>query len=127
MAGPQGYADVVATQIEAITPLLTDFFDMEMGLYEQFEKVTTKSQSGRAIRMPIELHPGGSLRAVNLDGGSLGTGTAPGYDFTSMSPVDTVFALSWTLKAKFTSDSDSKSVVDTVQRAIASGIEGAKI
>ena len=45
MAGPQVFNDVVAAQIEAITPLLTDFFDMEMGLYERFEKITSKTQS----------------------------------------------------------------------------------
>ena len=123
----QVYNDVVATQIEAITPLLTNFFDTEMGLFERFEKIQSKTQSGRAIRMPIELRPGGQLRMVNLDNGALGVGSAPTYDYTSMSPVDTVFALSWSLKARFTTDSSQKAVVDTVQRALASGIEAAKI
>lgn len=124
---PQAYADVAAVQIEAITPLLTGFFDEEQGLYEKFEKIQSKSQSGRSIRMPIEIRPGGSMRAVNIDNGPLGTGTAPKYDYTLMSPVDSVFALSWSLKSKFTTDSDAKAVVDTVQRTIASGIAEAKI
>ena len=123
----QSYADVSAVQIEAITPLLTGFFDEEMGLFERFEKIQSKSQSGRNMRMPIELRPGGTLRAVNLDNGALGTGSGPIYDYQEMSPVDTVFALSWSLKSKFTTDSDQKAVVDTVQRTLASGIEGAKI
>lgn len=123
----QAYADVAATQIEAITPLLTDFFDMEMGLFERFDKIQSKSQSGRNLRMPIELRPGGKMRAINLDGGSFGTGSGPQYDYQEVSPVDSAFVLAWTLKSKFTSDSDAKSVVDTVQRTLASGIEGAKI
>ena len=123
----QSYDNVVAVQIEAITPLLTDFFDMEMGLFERFEKIQSKSQSGRNLRMPIELRPGGRMRAINLDGGSVGSGSGPVYDYQEMSPVDSSFNLAWTLKSKFTTDSDDKAVVDTVQRTLASGIESAKI
>src|SRR5574343_353257 len=123
----QSYADVAAVQIEAITPLLTGFFDEEDSLFSKFEKVQAQPQSGRAIRIPIELRPGGKMRAVSLDNGALGTGSGPVYDYASMTPVDSVFALSWSLKSKFTTDSDSKAVVDTVQRTIASGIKEAKL
>ena len=123
----QSYADVAAVQIEAITPLLTGFFDEEDSLFSKFEKVQSQPQSGRAIRIPIELRPGGKLRSVSLDNGTLGTGSGPVYDYASMTPVDSVFALSWSLKSKFTTDSDSKAVVDTVQRTIASGIKEAKL
>lgn len=125
--GAQSYNDVVATQIEAVMPLLTGFFDNEDALFSTFEKIPAKTQSGRNMRMPIELRPGGKTRAVDLDNGSLGTGSGPVYDYTAMSPVDAVHAISWSLKSKFTTDSNDKAVVDTVQRTIASGIKEAKI
>lgn len=123
----QSYTDVAAVQIEAITPLLTGFFDEEDSLFSKFEKVQSQPQSGRAMRIPIELRPGGKMRYVSLDNGSLGTGSGPVYDYASVTPVDSVFNLSWSLKSKFTTDNDSKAVVDTVQRTIASGIKEAKL
>ena len=54
----QAYADVAAAQVEAVSPLLTGFWDEEDSLYTKFEKVPSQSQSGRAMRIPIELRPG---------------------------------------------------------------------
>ena len=123
----QSYADVVAAQIEVITPLLEGFFDEEDSLFSMMEKIQTHTQSGRAIRIPIELRPGGKMRAANFDNASLGTGSGPVFDYASMTPVDATFNLAWSLKSKFTTDSAAKAVVDTVQRTIASGVREAKI
>ena len=49
----QAYSDVAAVQIEAISPLLTGFWDEEDSLYAKFEKVPSQSQSGRAMRIPM--------------------------------------------------------------------------
>ena len=124
---PQTYSDVVGVQVEVVTPLLSGFFDEEDALFSKMEKIPTTEQSGRAMRIPIELRPGGKMRAANLDGGALGTGSGPVYDYASLTPVDSTFAVSWNLKTKFTTDSKSKAVVDTVQRTIASAVKEAKI
>lgn len=125
MAG--AYSDAVGGQIEAVTPLLSGLFDTAKTLYSKFEKVQVKSQSGRSMRHPVELRPGGKTRVANLDNGSLGTGGGPFIDFWSMSPVDKTHVISWSLKAKFTSDSAEKSVVDYAQRTIASAITEATV
>jgi hypothetical protein len=124
---PQTYADVVGVQVEVVSPLLSGFFDEEDSLFSKMEKIPTTEQSGRAMRIPIELRPGGKMRAANFDGGALGTGSGPVYDYASLTPVDSTFAISWNLKTKFTTDSKSKAVVDTVQRTIASAVKEAKI
>lgn len=124
---PQSYADVAAVQVEAVSPLLTGFFDEEDSLFSKFEKVPSQSQSGRAMRIPVELRPGGKFGYANLDNGDLGTGSGPVFDYAAMTPVDSKLVLSWSLKNKFTTDSESKAIVDTVQRTIASGIKESKI
>lgn len=124
---PQTYSDVVGVQVEVVSPLLSGFFDEEDALFSKMEKIPTTEQSGRAMRIPIELRPGGKLRAANFDGAALGTGSGPVYDYASLTPVDSTFAISWNLKTKFTTDSKSKAVVDTVQRTIASAVKEAKI
>ena len=124
---PQTYSDVVGVQVEVVSPLLSGFFDEEDSLFSKMEKIPVTEQSGRAVRIPIELRPGGKMRAANFGGGALGTGSGPVYDYASLTPVDSTFAVSWDLKTKFTTDSKSKAVVDTVQRTIASAVKEAKI
>ena len=123
----QSYADVAAVQVEAVSPLLTGFFDEEDSLFSKFEKVPAQPQSGRAMRIPVELLPGGKFGYANLDNGDLGPGSGPTFDYAAMTPVDSKLVLSWSLKNKFTTDSESKAIVDTVQRTIASGISESKI
>ncbi|MBK9968645.1 MAG: hypothetical protein IPP07_28770 [Holophagales bacterium] len=123
----QAYADVAAAQVEAVSPLLTGFWDEEDSLYTKFEKVPSQSQSGRAMRIPIELRPGAVAGGADFDGGSTGNGGGPVFDYAAMTPVEQKLVLEWTLKNKFTTDSESKAIVDTVQRTIASGIKEAKI
>lgn len=124
---PQLYADVVAAEVEAVTPLLTGFFDMEGGLYTEFDKVQVINQSGRNNRMPIMLRPGGKALAVDLNNGSLGAGGGPTFDFTAMSPVDFSYNIAWSLKVKYTTDSDKKAVVNVVQKTIAEGVKEARL
>ena len=123
----QTYTDVAAAQIEAVSDLITGFWDEEDSLYAKFEKIPTQNQSGRAMRMPIELRPGAVFGAANFDGGAIPAGGGPVFDYATMTPVEQHLILEWTLKNKYTTDSDSKSIVDTVQRTIASGIKEAKI
>ena len=123
----QAYADVVATQIENVTPLLTGMFDQAKTLYSRFQKVMVSEQSGRNNRMPMLLRPGGRAQRIDLDNGSLGTGSGPKFDYTAMSPVDFTYNIAWSLKSKFTTDSTKKAVVDTVQITIAEALKEAQL
>lgn len=123
----QSYTDVVATQVESVTPLLTGMFDTAKTLYNRFQKIQVSEQSGRANRMPMLLRPGGQARKIDLDNGDLGTGSGPIFDYTSMSPIDFGYNISWSLKSKFTTDSNKKAVVDTVQMTIAQAVTESQI
>ena len=123
----QAYSDVAAVQIEVVSPLLTGFWDEEDSLYAKFEKVPSQSQSGRAMRIPVELRPSAAYAAADFDGGNVPSGGGPLFDYASLTPVEQSLTLEWTLKNKFTTDSDAKAIVDTVQRTIASGIKESKI
>jgi hypothetical protein len=120
-------ADVVATQIEAVTPLLTGMFDYSQRLFSSFQKIMVSEQSYRASRMPTLLRPGGVSNAANFDGGAMGVGSGPKFDFTAMSPVEHTYNIAWTFKTKFGTDSSKKAVVDTVQLTIAEGIKEMRV
>lgn len=124
---PQSYNDVVAAQIENVTPLLTGMFDQAKTLYSRFQKIMVSEQSGRNNRMPMLLRPGGMPQRVDLDNGTLGLGSGPKFDYTAMSPVDFTYNIAWSLKSKFTTDSTKKAVVDTVQITIAEALKEAQV
>lgn len=123
---PQAQTDVVAAQLEAVTPLLTGMYDKANTLYNRFQKIMVSEQSGRDNRMPMLLRPGGYSVKADFDGGDLKTGSGPKFDYTAMSPIDWTYNISWTLKTKFTTDSTKKAVVDTVQLTIAESIKEAR-
>jgi hypothetical protein len=87
------------------------------------EKVPVEVVSSRAMRVPLEIYPGGKTRHFSLDGGDMGRGDMSTYQYGNLSPVSIEHALEWTTARKVGTDSSKKSVINAFQRDLASAMK----
>jgi hypothetical protein len=116
-------AQVLATEIERVAPKVPVMFERDDVFYSQVEKRPVEVISMREMRIPLELRPGGKAGHFSSDGGSLGRGDMPTYDKAVISAIETRFALEWTTRRKWSTDSTRKAVINAFRRDLASGMK----
>jgi hypothetical protein len=116
-------SQVIAAEIERVEPKVPTLFDRDDTFYAQLEKVPCEIVSSRAMRVPLEIYPGGKTRHTSLDGYDLGRGDMPTYQYGNLSPVTIEHALEWTTARKQGTDSSKKSVINAFRRDIASAMK----
>ena len=87
-------ANVVALQLEKVrdkVPLLYERDDILLTMIQQRGDV--EKVSSRAMRLPLQINPGGKAGSYNADGGDLGRGSGTNYDVATISPVFFRFAV----------------------------------
>lgn len=122
MAG-QTVSDVVATQLETVVDKLPVLFERETKFYTKIEKRNVESMSTRDMRVPMEIRTGGDFAGFDADGGDLGRGSAPDFDKATLAPVDMRFAVEWTARSSWGTDTSRKAVVNTFKRLVAKSME----
>lgn len=110
--------DVAAVELEHVEPALPDLFEVEDTFFGAIEKKPTKVVSNREMRVPMKMWPGGSPGSFDPDGGSLGLGTGPKYQYAAISPVHTKHAIQWNLKADWATDERRKAIVQAVRETV---------
>ena len=112
-------AQVLGAEIERVLPDVPVAFDRDSTFYSQIEKRPVEVISGRDMRCPIELTPGGYTRGYNSDGGSLGPGSGPTYDKAVVNTVDLAHVVSWTTRSQWVTDDRRKAVINNFRRLLA--------
>lgn len=120
---PQNNADVLATQLEKIEKKIEVLYEVEDTFYSQIEKSTDATPvNARDMKVPIQFAPGGYFGQYNPDGGSLGRGSGPRYENAVVPTVDFRYALEWTKKSEWATNSDSKAVINTFNKNMAAAM-----
>lgn len=123
MPGPMTETQVLALEMERIDPKLSTWFDRDSKFYSQLEKRPVEKISGRDMKVPCELRPGGDFGLYNSDGGDMGTGTGPQYDKATINTVDIKIALQWTARSEWVTDDRRKAVVDSFKDLLAKSMK----
>src|SRR5215831_13224138 len=108
-------AQVVATELEHVDEVLPMLFEREDLFWSKLEKRPVIKVSNRAMRVPLELRPGGDFAHFDPDGGDLGVGDGPTYDVATLQPAHLRQAVQWTKKAEWATDDRRKAIIDLVR------------
>lgn len=112
-------AQVLGAELERVLPDVPVWFDRDATFFSQLEKRPVEVVSGRDMRIPIELSPGGKSRQFNSDGGAMGRGSGPTYDKAVINTVDLLHAVEWSVKSQWVTDDKRKAVINNFRRLMA--------
>jgi hypothetical protein len=115
----QTESQVVALELERVLPKVPALFDREGLFYAALEKRPVEIVSNRDMRVPLELRPGGNSGHFNPDGGDLGRGDAPTYEYATIAPVFTKHAVEVTTLAQWATDDRRKAVLNSFRQTLA--------
>src|ERR1700689_1811714 len=123
MAG-QNNAQTIALQLEKVrdkVPLLYERDDVLLSMIQQRGDV--EKVSSRAMRLPLQVNPGGKAGSYSADGGDLGRGSGTSYDVATISPVFYRFAVEITKLVEYASNAREKAVENAAKREVANGMK----
>lgn len=117
---PMVEADVIGTEMEKVLPVVDALYDVDDTFYSSVDKEKNVERiSGRDMRIPLKLRPGGYFGHFNPDGGDLGRGAGPKYDKAVINTVHLRYACEWTKKTEWGTDDSRKAVVDAFKDIMA--------
>src|SRR5438309_7936820 len=120
----QANANVVALQLEKVrdkVPLLYERDDILLTMIQQRGDV--EKISSRAMRLPLQVNPGGKAGSYNADGGDLGRGSGTSYDVAQVSPIFFRFAIEITKLVEYATTGKEKAIENAAKREVANGME----
>jgi hypothetical protein len=109
--------NVVALELEKVrdkVPLLYEREDILLNMIE--ERGETAVVSGRLMRLPLQLIPGGQAQAFNPDAGDMGRGSFTVYDVAQVTPKFYDFATEYSKLLMWATNQPQKAVANAVQR-----------
>src|SRR5437660_281441 len=77
---------------------------------------------GRAIRLPLQVNPGGKAGSYNADGGDMGRGSGTAYDVATVSPIFFRFAIEITKLVEYATNGRERAVENAAKREVANGM-----
>ena len=117
-------SQTIALQLEKVrdkVPLLYERDDVLLSMIQQRGDV--EKVSSRAMRLPLQVNPGGKAGSYNADGGDLGRGSGSAYDVATISPVFYRFAVEITKLVEYASNAREKAVENAAKREVANGMK----
>jgi hypothetical protein len=116
-------AQVIGLEMEKVSPKVPVLFDRDDTFYSELEKSTDVDVvSDRAMRVPLEMRPGGYFGHFNPDDADLGVGDGPQFDKGTISVAHLKYAVQWSKLAEWGTNDKRKAVVDAFQRILASSM-----
>lgn len=117
---PMNENAVISTEMERVAPLVDMLYDLDDTFYSSISKDGNVERiSGRDMRIPLKLRPGGYFGHFSPDGGDLGRGSGPQFDKAVINTVNLRYACEWTKKAEWGTDDKRKAVVDAFKDIMA--------
>jgi hypothetical protein len=117
-------SQTIAIQLEKVrdkVPLLYERDDVLLSMIQQRGDV--EKVSSRAMRLPLQVNPGGKAGSYNADGGDLGRGSGTAYDVATISPVFYRFAVEITKLVEYATNAREKAVENAAKREVANGMK----
>lgn len=115
-------SQIIGTEMERVKDKIPTLFDRDNVFYSSIEKKDVEKISGRDMRIPLELRPGGYFGQFDADGGDLGTGDGPTFDKAVINTVNLKHAVQWTKKAEWVTDDSRKAVLNTFRHLLATSM-----
>lgn len=113
-------SQAIGLEMEKVQPKVETLFDRDDTFYSEVDKSTdTETVSDRAMRVPLEMRPGGLFGHFDPDNGDLGVGDGPTFDKGTLSVAHLKFAVQWTKLAEWGTNDKRKAVVDAFERILA--------
>lgn len=119
MASALTESQVVANELERVLPKVPTLFDRDDVFYSSIDKKNVEVISGRDMRIPLELRPGGRFGHFDPDGGDLGRGSGPVFDKAVINSVHFKMGVEWTKKSEWATDDSRKAVLNTFRHLLA--------
>lgn len=119
----QTETQVVAAELERVSPKVPILFERESQFYANIEKRPVEKVSSRDMRVPLEIRPGGLFGYYDPAGGDLGRGEGPTFEKATVSTVSFKYAVEWHKKTQWSTDEASKSVVNSVKHLLANSMK----
>lgn len=117
--GQMTEAQVLASEIERVTPVVATLYEKDTTFFGQVEKRPVEVISGRDMRIVLDLKPGGKTRQWNSDGGDMGRGGGPTYDKAVINTVDLEHVIEWTTRSQWVTDDKRKAVINNFRDLLA--------
>jgi len=117
-------AQTIALQLEKVrdkVPLLYERDDVLLSMIQQRGDV--EKVSSRAMRLPLQVNPGGKAGSYNADGGDLGLGSGTSYDVATISPIFYRFAVQITKLVEYATNARDKAIENAAKREVANGMK----
>jgi hypothetical protein len=116
-------SQVLAVELERVMEDVPLLYERDDVFYAQVEKRPAEIVSSIAMRIPLELRPGGKAGMWSSDGGDMGRGDMPTYDKAEVNTTELIYRMEWTSRRKYGVDSNRKAVVNTFRRDLANGMK----
>lgn len=117
-------SQVTALELERVLPKVRTLFDRDDAFYAQIRKHgDVEIVSYRAMRIPLELRPGGAFQYFNPDGGDLGRGGGPTWDKATVTPVFMSENIEYTKLVQWSTNNDRKAVANGVRKLTAGALD----
>ncbi len=117
-------SQTIALQLEKVrdkVPLLYERDDVLLSMIQQRGDV--EKVSSRAMRLPLQVSPGGKAGSYNADGGDLGRGSGTVYDVATISPIFYRFAVEITKLVEYATNARDKAIENAAKREVANGMK----
>jgi len=126
---PSGYffaqteSQVVATELERVSPKIPVLFERDSQFYANIGKRPVEKVSSRDMRIPLEIRPGGLFGYFDTAGGDMGRGEGPTFEKGTITTVNFKYAVEWHKKAQWSTDNARKAVQDSVKHLLANSMK----
>src|SRR5882724_2789096 len=117
-------SQTIALQLEKVrdkVPLLYERDDVLLSMIQQRGDV--EKVSSRAMRLPLQVNPGGKAGSYNADGGDMGRGSGTAYDVATVSPIFFRFAIEITKLVEYATNGRERAVENAAKPEVVNGMK----
>ncbi len=113
----------VALQLEKVRKKLPLMYERDNVLFAKIEKRGEKVENAtRAMRLPLQLRPGGKAGQATMDGDDLGRGSGTKYDVPTVTPIFFRFAVEITKLVEYATNSSEKAIENAAKKEVKNGM-----
>lgn len=114
---------VVALELERVLPKIRVLFDRDDKFYSTIQKRNVEVISNRLMRVPLEIRPGGAFQYFDANGGDLGRGGGPTWQYGQLRSVFLSENIEYTKLTQWSTDDARKAIVSSVRRLTATALD----
>lgn len=118
-----GNTQTVALQLEKVRDKLPLLYERDNILNNMIQtRGDVERVSTRAMRLPLQIRPGGKAGQATMDGDDLGRGSGTKYDVATITPVFFKFAIEITKLVEYATNASEKAIENAAKREVKNGM-----